>query len=399
MKFIDLNTADIISKDRIKTIASVSVIVLLCAAGIIIMRNLLEAEAHSTYSSIDDSIQELAELTDVSDADTTVTTEAQLLSDTHSTDVDSASNVPDSTDTTDATTSEVDASAVTSDTTSSTVTEEAAVTSASEVGETDEMDVSAESTVAPSSETTLTEPTATSEAQATATPVPQATSTPIPTSTPVPTATPTPTPAFTETDLILVVYASSELNVRRAPSTSSDVVKTLNPGDAIDVIASTSNGWYKTYNNNYVLAELTTQTPPATPSPVPTATPVPQATAAPVPQEPTEAQTVQIDGNNLTLYGSCTITFYGPQPLGDGTYSYRTATGTTCTQGRTCAADWGVFPSGTTIYIENDPLGGDGYYTVEDRGPGVQGSHIDIFAEDGESNAYNTTTRNVYIVS
>ena len=97
------------------------------------------------------------------------------------------------------------------------------------------------------------------------------------------------------------------------------------------------------------------------------------------------------DGSNITISGG-TVT-------ANGGYSNTTATGTTCTEGVTCAADWGVFPAGTVIYIENDPLGGDGYYTVEDKGSGVKGSHIDIFANEGESSAYSTTSRNVYVVN
>ena len=96
-----------------------------------------------------------------------------------------------------------------------------------------------------------------------------------------------------------------------------------------------------------------------------------------------------------TSKGYCTITFYGPQPLGDGSYSTTTATGTACSQGRTCAADWSIYPAGTVIYIANDPLGGDGYYTVEDRGPGVTGNHIDIYVDD--VSAYSTTSREVSV--
>ena len=54
-----------------------------------------------------------------------------------------------------------------------------------------------------------------------------------------------------------------------------------------------------------------------------------------------------------------------------------------------------MFPSGTVIYIADDPLGGDGYYTVEDKGPGVSGYHIDIYA-DSPSN-YTSCTRNVTV--
>ena len=61
----------------------------------------------------------------------------------------------------------------------------------------------------------------------------------------------------------------------------------------------------------------------------------------------------------------------------------------------TVAADWSVYPAGTVIYIENDPLGGDGYYTVQDKGSGVKGAMIDIFVND--TSAYSTTTRTVYL--
>ena len=203
------------------------------------------------------------------------------------------------------------------------------------------------------------------------------------------------TEAITEKELYLAVYAKTTINVRKGPGTEYDVVKNVFAGDQIDVIAVTSNGWYKTYNGNYVKASLTTETKPTN-----TPTPKPKPTAKPTSKQTTEATTTKAaeekkpapagEGN------TCTITFYGPQPIGDGKYSKSTATGTTCTEGRTCAADWSIYPAGTVIYIENDPLGGDGYYTVEDRGPGVKGYHIDIYAEDGESGNHSTCKRIVY---
>ncbi len=201
------------------------------------------------------------------------------------------------------------------------------------------------------------------------------------------------TEAITEKELYLAVYAKTTLNVRKGPGTEYDVVKNVYAGDQIDVIAITSNGWYKTYNGNYVKASLTTETKPTntpTPKPKPTAKPTSSTTASTT-KSTTEAQKEAPAGEGHT----CTITFYGPQPRGDGTYSKSTATGTTCTEGRTCAADWSIYPAGTVIYIENDPLGGDGYYTVEDRGGGVKGYHIDIYAEDGESGNHSTCKRTV----
>ncbi|MBO4426820.1 MAG: SH3 domain-containing protein [Clostridiales bacterium] len=196
------------------------------------------------------------------------------------------------------------------------------------------------------------------------------------------------TAAITESDLQLAVYATTVLNVRSGPGTGYDVVKQVNPGDQIDVVAVTSNGWYKTYNGNYVSADLTTQTPPT-----PTPTPAPAATPTPAPKQTTPASTTAAIDTSSGV--SCKITFYGPQDNGDGSYSLTTATGATCTQGVTVAADWSVYPAGTVIYIENDPLGGDGYYTVQDKGSGVKGAMIDIFVED--TSQYSTTTRTVYL--
>ena len=192
----------------------------------------------------------------------------------------------------------------------------------------------------------------------------------------------------TEKELYLAVYATTAINVRSGPGTEYDVVKGLNAGDKIDVIAVTSNGWYKTYNGNYVKKEYTTEVKPSN---TPTPKPKPSSTTA----EETRATEAHHDEPSSDGH-TCTITFYGPQPNGDGSYNCSTATGTTCVEGRTCAADWSIYPAGTVIYIENDPLGGDGYYTVEDRGPGVNGYHIDIYADDGESGSYRTCYRTVY---
>lgn len=203
------------------------------------------------------------------------------------------------------------------------------------------------------------------------------------------------TEKVTEKELYLAVYATTAINVRSGPGTGYDVVKSLNAGDQIDVIAETSNGWYKTYNGNYVSKDYVSETKPAS---TPKTTSKQTEAESTTREETTEAETTT-EAEVETPSGSgntCTITFYGPQPNGDGTYNNSTATGTTCTEGRTCAADWSIYPAGTVIYIENDPLGGDGYYTVEDRGPGVKGYHIDIYADDGETGSHRTCSRTVY---
>lgn len=172
-------------------------------------------------------------------------------------------------------------------------------------------------------------------------------------------------------------YAIGEVNVRSGPGTEYSTVKTLKAGDPISVVAETSNGWYRTAKDTYVKASVCTSTPPATPAPTPTPKPTPTPTPAP---------------GSLTKIGSFKITFYGP--TGQLTHS-----GAECTEGRTIAVDPDVIPLGTKIYIENDPLGGDGYYIAEDIGSAVQGNIIDIFVSNGEDPSWSTTSRTVYIVN
>ena len=246
------------------------------------------------------------------------------------------------------------------------------------------------------------------------TPTPKPTHAPTPTATPVP--TPTPKPEITEKPKSGTFYAVGEVNVRKGPGTSYEITRTLQRGDPIEVVAVTSNGWYRTIRDTYVLAELCTPNKPATPTPPPKPTPTPRPTPAPKKKDPTPVPTPtpkpkkdeptptpkpKPSKDGMTLIGDdFKITFYGPQQRSDGSYSTTTATGTKCTQGRTIAADWNILPAGTVIYIENDPLGGDGYYTVEDRGGGVKGHHIDIYADDGESGRYSTLKNvRIYIVN
>ena len=197
------------------------------------------------------------------------------------------------------------------------------------------------------------------------------------------------------------VYASSDINLRSGPGTEYEIVRVIHVGEGIDVTGRTASGWYRTYSGNFVLISLTSEEPVATtasPTSATTAPPAATTTAGTVPTTPPMTESASAGGadtSGMTYYGTCHITFYGPQPRGDGTYSVTTATGTTCSEGRTCAADWSIFPAGTTLYLPNDPLGGDGYYTVEDRGSGVSGSHIDLFA----NGSHTVTDCEVYIVN
>ena len=354
MKFIGLNARYKMNKEKLRVAISVGVILLTCAFSVLAVSTIIDTQSKAHKAARDAEIaRQLQEASELASLETTTTSSQEE----------------------DAIAPSVLITDALQDMTSATTGSELAQdTSISETAET--MDTTLQTT----EETTATTTAATT------------------------TATTTTAPAFEEEELYTVVYAMTTLNVRSGPGTEYSLVKTIEAGSAIDVIGVTSNGWYHTYNDNYVLCSLTQNTPIAT------ATPVPTPTSAPASSGDNgggngggnggSGDTGSTGGSapeGMTFYGSCTITFYGPQPLGDGSYSVTTATGTTCTQGRTCAADWSVFPAGTTIYVENDPLGGDGYYTVEDRGGAVIGSHIDIYADDPY--AIGTTSRNVYVVN
>ena len=79
-----------------------------------------------------------------------------------------------------------------------------------------------------------------------------------------------------------IFYTIGEVNVRSGPGTEYSIVKELSKGSAIEVVALTANGWYKTVRDTYVLASLCTKDKPVTPTPKPTATPKP--TPKPIPE-------------------------------------------------------------------------------------------------------------------
>lgn len=88
--------------------------------------------------------------------------------------------------------------------------------------------------------------------------------------------------------------------------------------------------------------------------------------------------------------GTFTITAYcGCKKCSGG--SQKTASGTTPTEGRTIAADTSILPFGTKVVI------GGVVYTVEDRGSGVNGNHIDIFfATHSKALAFGRKSMKVY---
>ena len=191
------------------------------------------------------------------------------------------------------------------------------------------------------------------------------------------------------------VYATEKVNLRKGPGTDYGIVRQLRRGDRIDVVAITTNGWYKTYNGNYIKIAFTqtkpiaTNTPTPKPTKKPTKAPTKKPTTKPT-KKPTNKPTPS--ASEKTYVGEFKITFYIPF---QGT---KTASGTTCTMGRTIAANKSDFAFGTVVYIENDPLKGDGLYTVEDRG--VSAGKIDIFVNSmSDVPSYGRTTRKVYLVS
>ena len=93
-----------------------------------------------------------------------------------------------------------------------------------------------------------------------------------------------------------------------------------------------------------------------------------------------------------TYLGSYKITGYDICPSCCGNTRGITASGTQATVGRTCAAGKDL-PFGTVLWID-----GIGYRTVEDRGGGVNGGHIDVLCND-HSECYSITgTYPVYVV-
>ncbi len=197
----------------------------------------------------------------------------------------------------------------------------------------------------------------------------------------------------TETAFKKTVYARTTVNIRTGPGTSYKVVRKATMWQAINVVAKTSNGWYKTSDGCYVKQSLTTLS-----TPKPTATPKPKSSKSTT--KPTAKKTTTTTKKTTVTKVNgvkCKITFYGPvlykRKDGSTFYSTTTATGTKCKQGRTCAADWKVFPKNSWIYIENDPLGGDGLYKVEDTGR-FKGNWIDIYVDSAKG--HNTCYRKVY---
>ena len=77
--------------------------------------------------------------------------------------------------------------------------------------------------------------------------------------------------------------------------------------------------------------------------------------------------------NKLTPIGEYTLTGYCSCIKCCGKNTGITASGTNVQQGRTIAADVGILPFGTKVYIDGN------IYTVEDTGGAIRGNRIDIY--------------------
>ena len=58
-----------------------------------------------------------------------------------------------------------------------------------------------------------------------------------------------------ETVMYCTVSAGEFLNVRKGPASEHDRVGKLSRGQAVKVVAKTSNGWYKTFDGFYISGE------------------------------------------------------------------------------------------------------------------------------------------------
>jgi len=108
---------------------------------------------------------------------------------------------------------------------------------------------------------------------------------------PAPTTAANPNQAWTETELIKTVYAQTTANIRSGAGTSYGKVRSTNLGDAMTVVAITSNNWYKLEDGTYISQTVVSD---VAPTPVPTQAPTPTPDPnAPVPT-PVPADTMTV---------------------------------------------------------------------------------------------------------
>ena len=111
------------------------------------------------------------------------------------------------------------------------------------------------------------------------------------------------TAAWTETAVSKTVYATGSVNIRLGAGTSYSKVRTASYGEALEVTAETSNGWYKLSDGNYISRSVTSETVP-TPAP----TQAPAQTAAPA--ETTVVDHIEAGGTDNLYTGAMEYRHY-----------------------------------------------------------------------------------------
>ncbi len=110
--------------------------------------------------------------------------------------------------------------------------------------------------------------------------------------------------------------------------------------------------------------------------------PAPRTTS--ITSRPEKAVVVTLGGKELpelVSLGRFTCYAYCSCPSCCGQWSGGpTASGALPEEGRTLAADWGVLPAGTEVYLE-----GIGWRTVEDTGSGITGDKLDLYMGSHEA--------------
>lgn len=164
-----------------------------------------------------------------------------------------------------------------------------------------------------------------------------------------PTQAPTPTPKQTlklTVPKIKYRYANTYVKVRKKASKKSDQKLLLKPGQKVQVIKKYKN-WTKVKYN-----KITGY--------------VPNKTLA-----IQKIRAIMIASKKEKKYA---LTGYCPCYTCSEGFGRRTRSGRRAKANHTIAADLSVLPLYTDVYIE-----GMGVYTVEDRGGGVKGRHIDVY--------------------
>ena len=151
----------------------------------------------------------------------------------------------------------------------------------------------------------------------------------------------------TET-IIDSLIATSNLNVRSGPSTSSSIIGLVYKNDNVNIVEKTNNYWYKVKLSNGKVGYCSSTYLKS--------------------KEELESVTSKPENSDQISYS-----------MNVKSYAYYTgtitATGTVPTFGRTIAVDPKVIPYGTRIYIPEF----DKTFIAEDCGGGITGNKIDIY--------------------